>query len=191
MRKPVFLTLLGAVIALSGVFYFIMGARTKGPGERAASNPEAAAPAYANLIVAPGAGNSPDFSNVHVEVQANLTRRTPPAEDDAAAVKGEQLMELAAGDSPGALQAIVAELNNGNPDVRKSAVDATVQLGDTNAIPWLEAAAQWTQSADERTEILDAVEFLKLPKLESRTEGRRLARAKTVSNTPKSPKLQP
>ena len=191
MRKSVVLTLLGAVIALGGVFYLNSRSRTKGSAETAASNPEAAAPAYANVAVTPTAALNADPSNGPVAIQSNLTRRTPPTQDDNAAAKGEQLMEWAASDHPGALQAIVAELNNGNPDIRKSAVDASVQLGDTNAIPWLEAAAQWTQSADERTEMLDAVEFLKLPKLESRTEGRRVARAKTVSNTTKSPKLQP
>ena len=84
-------------------------------------------------------------------------------------------------DDPAALKSIVAELNNGDPEIRRAAVEATIQYGDSNAIPWLEAAAQWAQTADEKTEINDAIDFLKLPKLESRTEGRPVPRPGTVT----------
>ena len=190
MRNSVVLTLLGAILALGGVFYIALASRSKSPAGAVGPNVETVPAAHASAIPAQPAARNPD-SDVSLAVQQPVGRPAPPTQDDVTAAKAEHLMELAGSDNPGALQAIVAELNNGNPDIRKSAVEATVQLGDTNAIPWLEAAAQWTQSGDERTEILEAVEFLKLPKLENRTEGRRVARSKTVSNTVKTPKLSP
>jgi len=68
-------------------------------------------------------------------------------------------------DDTNSLHTILSELNNPDPEIRQAALDATIQFGATNAIPGLEAAALWNENPEEKKQIADAIEFLKLPQL--------------------------
>ena len=60
---------------------------------------------------------------------------------------------------------ILSELNNRDPSIREAAVDAAVQFGSRDAIPRLMEAAARTDAPEEKSAILEAIEFLKLPTL--------------------------
>jgi len=69
-------------------------------------------------------------------------------------------------DDTNSLQVILQDLNNSDPDIRKAAIEATIQYGSRDAIPSLENAAYWAETPQEKTEIAQAIEFLSLPRLD-------------------------
>jgi len=76
-----------------------------------------------------------------------------------------ELMELASQDEPASLDIILSELANRDPEIRKAALEATLQVRNREAIPRLMEAAEQTDDPHEKAAIADAVEFLKLPTL--------------------------
>jgi|SRR4051812_4786214 hypothetical protein len=81
-----------------------------------------------------------------------------------------ELMDLAMNDDADSLNAIVAELNNADPDIRKGALEAVKQFGSLDAIPRLEEAAARADSAADKRSIEEAIDFLKLPSLTARNK---------------------
>jgi hypothetical protein len=77
----------------------------------------------------------------------------------------QELLDLGMEDDPKSLETIVSELSNADAEIRKAAVEATVQFGSQDAIPQLENAMLWAENAEQRKDIADAIEFLKLPRL--------------------------
>jgi hypothetical protein len=108
-----------------------------GPGAGALSN-DAASPA------APPATHGPD------SVQQRIL----------------DLGELAAKHDPDSLSAILEELSNPDPAIRKAAVEAAVQFGDRSAVPRLREVAAIAQDNLERSNILSAIDALDLPSLD-------------------------
>jgi hypothetical protein len=76
-----------------------------------------------------------------------------------------ELMELASHDDAASLDIILSELTNREPEIRKAALEATLQVRSREAIPRLMEAAEQTDDPREKTAIADAIEFLKLPTL--------------------------
>jgi len=83
----------------------------------------------------------------------------------------------------------MGELENRDPDVRKAALQAAVQSGNRDAIPRLMDAAAQTDDAMEKSDILKAIDFLKLPSL-SETIAQNNAGAKRSAAKP-SPASRP
>lgn len=91
---------------------------------------------------------------------------TPEAKHEAyVARRVAELQDLGMEDDSASLDTILSELNNGDPEIRQAAVDAAVQFGSRDAIPRLTDAAAQTDDPREKSAILDAIEFLKLPTL--------------------------
>jgi hypothetical protein len=65
--------------------------------------------------------------------------------------------------NPLSLVALLDKVTNPEPEVRKAAVDAVVQLNDTNAIPRLNAAIQQLEDPRDKAAIMEAVSYLQLP----------------------------
>ena len=76
-----------------------------------------------------------------------------------------ELMELASQDDPVSLEMILSELTNRDPEIRKAALNATLQARNREAIPRLIEAAEQTDDPRERAAIADAIDFLRLPTL--------------------------
>jgi hypothetical protein len=76
-----------------------------------------------------------------------------------------ELMDLGMNDDSESLNTILSELNNRDPEIRKAAVEAAVQFGSRDAIPNLMDAAAQTDDPQEKAEIMEAIQFLKLPTL--------------------------
>ena len=74
-----------------------------------------------------------------------------------------ELMDLGMTDDPGALKTILSEVGNADGEIRKAAIEAVKQFGSTNAIPSLEEAISKTDSAEDKQDLKEAIEFLKLP----------------------------
>jgi HEAT repeat protein len=107
---------------------------------------------------------------------APATQTSPPASEPAppdspatheqyVKKRTAELENLAMENDRSSLDTILSELDNRDPEIRKSALQATIQFGSREAIPRLSQAASQTESAEEKTALLDAVEFLKLPSL--------------------------
>lgn len=86
----------------------------------------------------------------------------------------EALTEASMQSDSKSFQLIVGAFTNAEMEIRKAAVEAAIQFGSRDAIPFLEDAAEKTDNAREKVEILDAIDFLKLPTL---SEVRPLRRA--------------
>jgi hypothetical protein len=76
-----------------------------------------------------------------------------------------ELIDLGMDDQRSSLDTILSELNNREPRIREAAVEAAIQFGSRDAIPVLIDAAAQTDDPKEKTALLDAAEFLKLPTL--------------------------
>jgi hypothetical protein len=158
--KIVILTLVGALslVGLMVAFKGLLGDQ----GGAAAPNVEAKSDA------------TPPSVEGHSE--ANPTG-TPPGSEEARAgqIQNEvdQITELVAGGSnPSTTSKLLAKLNHPEAEVRKAAVDAIVQLNDTNAVPGLELAAASAQDPHEKVALMDAAAYLKLPEVTANVDGR-------------------
>jgi HEAT repeats len=190
MRQGVLYSLLIAAFVAVGGAYLVYRTRSgqsdSSPARQVVADvrsPAGAAGSEPSASIAM-AGPAPNPPEPQSQPQQSLSHgeKQRTEHESVATARTDELMDLAMSDDPAALKSIVAELNNGDPDIRRAAVEATIQYGDSNAIPWLEAAAQWAQTTDEKTEITEAIDFLKLPKLETRTEGSPVSKPKTVKN---------
>lgn len=91
---------------------------------------------------------------------------TPEAKHQAyVAARVAELQDLPTSEDPDALNTILSELSNREPEIRKAALDAAVQFGSRDAIPKLEDAELQMDDPHERAAIADAIEFLQLPTL--------------------------
>ena len=97
-----------------------------------------------------------------------------------------ELLELGTKDDPTSLETILGELTNRDPEIRKAAVEASMQFGSRDAIPKLMDAAAQTDDPHEKAEILEAIEFLKLPSL-----SETLAQAGGQTPRARSPRTNP
>lgn len=89
---------------------------------------------------------------------ANLTEQQVQA-------RTAQLMQLAMNDDAASLETILKEISNPNQAIRQGALEAAIQFGSRDAIPRLQQAAQDTTDANEKAQLLAAIDFLKLPSL--------------------------
>lgn len=90
---------------------------------------------------------------------------TEDAHKDYVEKRGAELMDMAMTDDRASLDAILSELTNRDPEIRKAALEATIQFGSRDAIPKMTDAAAQTDDPSEKAAIADAIEFLKLPSL--------------------------
>ena len=95
-----------------------------------------------------------------------------------------ELMDLGMNDDSQSLNTILSELSNRDPEIRKAAVEATVQFGSRDAIPNLTDAAAQTDDPQEKAEIMEAIQFLKLPTLSEAAAQANQAQPAIGSNGP-------
>ncbi len=188
MRPKVVITVL--LLGLAGVaaIYFLKPAGSRPPAEVAAASAPVAPPAKVSptvlpqpvtpSVVAPVATPAP----VKIEVAPSEPTNTAPvaavavnAEAAAVQAKINRLEELQANYDAESLREILGELINTNRDIRHAAIEATTQFRDRAAIPVLAELAAQTSNPQEKQELLDAVEFLKLPTYTEVMAQKRLA----------------
>jgi HEAT repeat protein len=74
-------------------------------------------------------------------------------------------MDMAMTDERTNLDTILSELSSRDPEIRKAALEATIQFGSRDAIPKMTDAISQTDDPNEKAALADAIEFLKLPSL--------------------------
>ena len=81
----------------------------------------------------------------------------------------DQVRELQAGGAgnPATTALLLGKVTHRESEVRKAAVEALVQLGDTNAVPGLEEAVGQLQDSRDKVALLDAIDYLKLSEIGS------------------------
>jgi hypothetical protein len=92
--------------------------------------------------------------------QKNITNSQEIASTNDVLIK---LQEFSQQEDPKYLTQILVHLTNSDPDIRKAALEATMQFGSRDAIPALKELASKTDDPREKVEISDAIEFLELP----------------------------
>lgn len=100
---------------------------------------------------------------IKVSVTANSS--TPEQERAVIAAKIEHLTQLSLRRDPASLSEIFAALKCPDREVREAAIDATTQVGDSNAIPMLKEASEMVDDPEEKIAFLEAMEFLAVPPL--------------------------
>lgn len=121
----------------------------------------------------PTATSAPAVSTAQTSLHPVLDQPViPPANPVAPANHAEfvgarlaELMALAMNDDANSVEEIISELSNPDPQIRRGAVEAVVQFGDRSVIPRLQAIAEQTDNEADRADILEAAEFLNLPRL--------------------------
>ncbi len=92
------------------------------------------------------------------------------ANEDYVDARIEELQKLGMTDNPESLVMILSELTNHDLRIRNAAVAAAVQFGSRDAIPALQDAISRTENLQEKVDLQNSIDFLKLPSiLEART----------------------
>ena len=132
--------------------------------DRQVSNPQPAGEIEEPRAAGPSPAGGAE-SRASAEAALDLGEAPEDPQADYVAKRSSELMELAMNDDADSLATILSELTNRDPAVREAAVRAATQFGSRDAIPRLADAATQTDDAHERAEILDAIEFLKMPRV--------------------------
>jgi hypothetical protein len=161
MRKTVVLSAAGlALLILAPAIYLKLKPQTPDQpapaAEVAATAPASNVPAVTHhpRVAAPADGG------LGVPVPDAATELDP---EDYTGIRQRELADMGMSDDPADLKGILAELNNKNPDIRKSALSAAVQFGSKDAIPALQNELAWTEDLQEKVDIQNAIKFLQLP----------------------------
>jgi len=142
--------------------------RTPGENQDESANQRSTAAAEASAATSAASPEPKALASGSASGRSTAQKETQDLDDAhqlAVETRVQELLDLGMEDDPKSLETILSELSNPDADIRKAAVEATVQFGSQDAIPALENAVFWAENADQRKEIADAIEFLKLPKL--------------------------
>lgn len=133
-------------------------------------------PASRREIIAPQSGQT--TSN-----DALNSNSIPPASSDSPSTNASQvssekeieaLMDASQKSDSDSFQLIVAALADGRSEIRDAALEAAMQFGSRDAIPFLEKAASSAANPREKVKFMDAIDYLKMPTLgEIRTRGQK------------------
>lgn len=96
-----------------------------------------------------------------------------------------ELNALAMNNDSATLETILSELRNPDRQIRKGALEATIQFEDRAAIPRLREIAAETDDEDEKADLLAAADYLNLPSLtEYLAEQQTQQDASGITNSP-------
>lgn len=184
--SPLRWTLAAAVAGLLLLGWALLGPKPDRPppGNRTAGDtsppPVAAAPAApaAGATSAPAeappdppeAGAPPAGEPGFAETLASQVgvRLLPPYADTGGDLEAQEpffeaIMEASATYSPEGLEVLEPLLGHPDPEIRESAIEGIVQLGEPEGIAVLRRAAESTTFPENRGALLEAAEFLELP----------------------------
>jgi hypothetical protein len=97
--------------------------------------------------------------------QADQSSQTPAAHRAYVEKRTAELQDLSAENDAASLAVILSELSNRDREIRKAAIEASIQFGSRDAIPKLREAAAQTDDAAEKAEFQAAADYLELPSL--------------------------
>ena len=77
----------------------------------------------------------------------------------------EEFYNLSMREDQNSLNILLSEMQNSNKEIRKAALESVVQFDDRTSIPRLQEIANQTDDPEEKSEILAAIDYIKLPSL--------------------------
>lgn len=153
MRPKLVIGVLLGVACLLG--FMVMVSRELGGGSRSVEQPP---PPLASMQVAP-------VQQTQAVMVVSAPDKNSSNHADYVRQRADELMTLAMRNDSASLETILSELQNSDPQIRKAALDATVQFSDRAAIPRLRDLAARTSDDQEKEQLLDAANYLALPSL--------------------------
>jgi hypothetical protein len=152
--KIVILVLMVAIglVALAAVLKGVMGGHA--PQEAQAPEPPPEEPANTNPVIPQVSTTS---SNTEAILEQLRAKERAKGLDQVRELQAQGAGELATS------ELLLSMVTHREPEVRKAAVEALVQLNATNTIPGLEEALAATQDPREKIVLMDALTYLKLP----------------------------
>ncbi|MEK7707980.1 MAG: HEAT repeat domain-containing protein, partial [Verrucomicrobiota bacterium] len=125
-------------------------------------------------------------------VATNTTSTTEPAmtPERAAYLRAQSdlLFKLGMRSDSESYQTIVSELTNSEKIIRSEALDAAIQFGNRDVIPYLKELAARTEDPYEKVALLEAAEYIALPSLTEVRQQRKLQQASQPDQTPHEPR---
>ena len=166
--KVTFLVLALGVLALTVLFVIKQerGARLRSPTAASAGSTDASSAALQAAPEIPKQTAKTVNPSQPTEIQTEAAPDSPEAKHQAyVEARVAELGDLAMEDDQASLDTILSELTNRDPEIRKAALEASIQFGSRDAIPKLADAASQIDDPKERAAIEEAIAFLKLPSL--------------------------
>jgi hypothetical protein len=152
MRPKIVILTLVIAVGLIGVIVVLKGLTGNGTQVVPVEESNGPAPAVTNIQVNPGSNN------------------TAPVSEEARAAQKEKEMDevrdaIATGtvDQQATENILLDKMTSPDPEVRKAALEALVQLNATNTIPRLQQLAQILEDPHDKAAVLDAIAYLQLP----------------------------
>ena len=140
------------VVALAAVLKGVVGWHS--PQEAKAPEPPLEEPANTNVVTLQV---NPNSSNTAAILEQLRAKELAEGLDQV-----RELQVQGPGD-PATADLLLAKVTHKEPEVRKAAVEALVQLNATNAIPGLEQALGLTEDPRDKIALMEAINYLKLP----------------------------
>lgn len=172
--------LLGFLVGLVGVSVFFIARRGGAPTDSPQRAPVALAdhgsvpvqPPLETSLASPAPSKAPEPAETKLSSDTGRPRHAkivikagePIPELFPFQAERERLYNLALGDDPARFAAIASHFNHSDARVREAARLALIQTGDRAAVPHLENAIKDAANPDEAKLLLEAVEFLSLPR---------------------------
>jgi hypothetical protein len=161
MRPKVVIFILVAGFGLLGIMFVLKGVMAEHAGN--AGGQASATPA--NMDSQPAATNnqvaqvSPDSSNT---AASSEQMRAAEVEIELDAIQA-LLGEADGANNSRIISALIDKVENPEPEVRKAALAALVQLNDTNAVPELKQVAERVKDPRAKVAVMDTIDYLNLP----------------------------
>ena len=150
MRPKVVLLTLVVAMGLVALAVVLKGVgRQEKPEARKAPEPAAAAVPAAPIV--------PNTSNTAALLEQVRAAEVAKALDEVRELQAKGTIQ------PDATELLLAKVTHPEPEVRRAALAALVQLHATNALPGLEQAEALVENPREKVALMDAIDFLKLP----------------------------
>jgi hypothetical protein len=102
----------------------------------------------------------------------NTVEVTGPPREDYIRQRVEELGDLAMKDDVTSRDAILAELQNPEKEIREAALSAAIEFNDRSVVPRLQEVANQTKDSAEKAKIFEAIDYINLPSLTERLASR-------------------
>ncbi|HEU6447963.1 MAG TPA: hypothetical protein VFV23_05960 [Verrucomicrobiae bacterium] len=152
----------------------------------------AVAPANSSAVPPAMVMTKPIFSNAPpakpiLTVRPHIDTNGMSAHDISIHEEIQKLSQLQANDDAESLHEILSDLTNSDKTIRAAALESTIQFASRDAVPYLRNLASSTSDPQERTNLIEAADYLELPswtEIHQQDPNARLGKASPLANDP-------
>ena len=196
MRAKLVVAVLAAALVILGLAFFL--SRSSGtkspevvtepanaPGVEAPTPPEQFAPREARVV---SANPVPMIPAVATNTAGTNEPAMTPERAAYLRAQSDLLFKLGMRSDPESYQTIVSTLTNSEKTLRSEALDAAIQFGNRDVIPYLKELAARTEDPYEKIAFLEAAEYIALPSLTELRQQQKLQQASQPNQIPQEPR---